>query len=105
MHQIYEYRQKFKYPCMDIVTSGKGRRVIKFLVHYLHSLKWVFSKGARIRASIMMIILIIFSLYLQSILHQSYTRPGNWTRYDRVSDVVENGVRFASKILTHNRMH
>ena len=25
--------------------------------------------------------------------------------YDRVSDVVENGVRFASKILTHNRMH
>ena len=26
-------------------------------------------------------------------------------RYDRVSDVVENGVRFASKILTHNRMH
>ena len=26
-------------------------------------------------------------------------------RYDRVSDVVENGVSFASKILTHNRMH
>ena len=25
--------------------------------------------------------------------------------YDRVSDVVENGVSFASKILTHNRMH
>ena len=25
--------------------------------------------------------------------------------YDRVSDVVENGGRFASKILTHNRMH
>ena len=25
--------------------------------------------------------------------------------YDRVSDVVENGVRFASKILTHNRIH
>ena len=24
---------------------------------------------------------------------------------DRVSDVVENGVRFANKILTHNRMH
>ena len=26
-------------------------------------------------------------------------------KYDRVSDVVENGGRFASKILTHNRMH
>ena len=26
-------------------------------------------------------------------------------RYDRVSDVVENGGCFASKILTHNRMH
>ena len=25
--------------------------------------------------------------------------------YDRVSDVVENGGCFASKILTHNRMH
>ena len=25
--------------------------------------------------------------------------------YDRVWDVVENGVSFASKILTHNRMH
>ena len=25
--------------------------------------------------------------------------------YDRVSDVVENGVSFASKILTHHRMH
>ena len=25
--------------------------------------------------------------------------------YDRVSDVVENGGRFASKILMHNRMH
>ena len=25
--------------------------------------------------------------------------------YDRVSDIVENGVRFANKILTHHRMH
>ena len=25
--------------------------------------------------------------------------------FDRVSDVVENGGCFASKILTHNRMH
>ena len=25
--------------------------------------------------------------------------------HDRVSDVVENGGCFASKILTHNRMH
>ena len=28
-----------------------------------------------------------------------------WQIYDKVSDVVESGVRFASKILTPHRMH
>ena len=34
-----------------------------------------------------------------------YDYLGSGDGYDRVSDVVENGGRFASKILTHNRMH
>ena len=41
----------------------------------------------------------VIKKYTDNVIYQIYIV------YDRVSDVVENGVSFASKILTHNRMH
>ena len=48
---------------------------------------------------------ILVVMRIKSIIIALSIRPMRSVCYDRVSDVVENGVSFASKILTHNRMH